>query len=207
MVGGHRIPEDAQCTSPADFRDGAGLHPELGEERRLLDVGGVAVPLVNVAHARRDFVPLRILGREVGVECPEDLGLEGRLQGVAHLGEAGPDVLQEHRSVRALADGLGGQVLVNPASQREGHHQRRRHQEVGLDVLMDAGFEVAVARQDRGSHQVVLQHRFFDLGVERTRVADAGGAAVAHRLEAQLIEVGLEPGLVEVIGDHSAARG
>ena len=72
---------------------------------------------------------------------------------------------------------------------------------------MDAGFEVAVARQDGGGHQVVLHDGFFDLGVERTRVADAGGAAVAHRLEAQLIEVGLEPGLVEVIGDHSAARG
>ena len=71
---------------------------------------------------------------------------------------------------------------------------------------MDAGFEVAVARQDRGGHQVVLHHSLLDLGVERTGVADAGGAAVADSLEAQLVEVGLQTGLVQVVGDHPAAR-
>ena len=125
VVGGHRVPEDAQRTGPADLGNGACLHAELREERRLLDVGGIAVPLVHVAHARGNLVPLRVLGCEVGVERPEHLGLEGGLQGVAHLGQAGPDVLQEHRAVVALADGLGGQVLVDPAGQREGHHQRR----------------------------------------------------------------------------------
>jgi hypothetical protein len=72
--------------------------------------------------------------------------------------------------------------------------------------LVNAGFEVAVAREDGGSDEVVLDDGGFDLGRERAGVADAGGAAVANDLEAELVEVGLEAGGLEVILSRRESR-
>ena len=60
---------------------------------------------------------------------------------------------------------------------------------------MDAGLEVAVARQHRGADQVVLRDRLVDLGRQVAGVADAGGAAVGGDAEAELLQVGQQPGL------------
>ena len=68
---------------------------------------------------------------------------------------------------------------------------------------MDAGLEVPVARQHGGGHEIVLHHGLLDRRRERARVADAGRAAITHRLEAELVEVGRETGLVEVVGDDA----
>ena len=72
---------------------------------------------------------------------------------------------------------------------------------------MDAGFEVAVAGEDCRSDKVVVGDRLLDFGVERTGVSDAGGAAVTDGLEAELIEVGLEVGLLKVRGDDARTGG
>jgi len=53
--------------------------------------------------------------------------------------------------------------------------------------------------------EIALGDRLVDDRVERAGVADAGGAAVADDLEAELVEVGLQAGLVEVIGDDARA--
>ncbi len=52
---------------------------------------------------------------------------------------------------------------------------------------------------------------FFDDGLldrrgQRAGVADAGGAAVADQVEAELVQVGLQAGLVQIIG-HDARAG
>jgi hypothetical protein len=65
-------------------------------------------------------------------------------------------------AVLPLAQRLAGQVDVDPPGQGEGHDQRRRHEEVGLDALVDARLEVAVAGEDRGGDQVVLRDRLLD---------------------------------------------
>ena len=68
---------------------------------------------------------------------------------------------------------------------------------------MHAGLEVAVTREHRSGDDVFRFHHILDAGIERARVADAGRAAVADRLEAELVELCLEAGFVEVIGDHA----
>ena len=105
-----------------------------------------------------------------------------------------------------MAERLGREVLLDRAGQREGDHQRRAHQEVGLDVLVHARFEVAVAREHAGGDDVVAGDRRLDARVERAGVADAGRAAVADEVEAQLVEIRLQAGLVEVVADHARAR-
>src|SRR5262249_30241852 len=70
----------------------------------------------------------------------------------------------------------------------------------------DAPLEVAVPREDGARHQPALLDGLGDLLGERPRVADAGGAAVADHVEAQLLQVGEEPGLLVILGDHFGPR-
>ncbi len=42
---------------------------------------------------------------------------------------------------------LGRQIEIDAAGEGKRHDERRRHQEVRLDVLMDARLEIAIARK------------------------------------------------------------
>ena len=55
--------------------------------------------------------------------------------------------------------------------------------------------------------QIVLGDRRRDLGRERARIADAGGAAEADDVEAELVERLLQVGLLEIVLHHLTARG
>ena len=46
--------------------------------------------------------------------------------------------------------------MIDPAGERESDHQRRRHEEIRLDVLMHARFEIAIAGQHRGRDEIVV---------------------------------------------------
>ena len=207
VVGRHRVAEHSQRSCADDLANRTGLHPEAVEERRLLNVRARLIPLVGVADARRDFVPLRILIGKVAVQFAEYLRLERALHEVAHLSEAWPKVAQEHvRAVVRLAKRFARQVDVDPPGQRERHDERRRHQEIAAHVLVHARLEVAVAGEHRGDNEVVVEDRLLDLGVERAGVADAGCAAIANEVEAKPVEVWLQAGLVEIIAHHARTR-
>lgn len=203
VVGGDAVAEDAERAGTFDFHDVAGGHAEVGEEGRMLDVGGFAVPLEDLADATLDLVPLRILRGEVGVELAEDIGRKRGLHGIAHFFERGPDVLQIDA---AAGDKLVlAQINIDGASDGVGDDERGRHEEVRLDALMHAGLEVAVPGEHGGGDDVLAFDDIFNASVERAGVANAGGAAVADGLEAELVELDLEAGLVEVIGHDAAA--
>ena len=72
---------------------------------------------------------------------------------------------------------------------------------------MNARLKVAVARQHGGADQIVLGDDVVQLGRQVTRVADAGGAAVAGQRKAQLFQVGQQAGLGQVFGDDARAGG
>ena len=71
---------------------------------------------------------------------------------------------------------------------------------------MDARLEVAVAGQHRGADEVVGDDRVVDLGRQVARIADARRAAVGRDREAELLEIGQEARLGQVIGDRARAR-
>src|SRR4029078_12122146 len=83
----------------------------------------------------------------------------------------------------------------------------RGGQVVHLDVRVDPAFEVAVTGEHGGDGEIVGLDGLGDLGVERTGVADAGGAAVAHDVEAELLQVWGQARLVVVVGDYLGAGG
>ena len=206
VVGGHAIAEDTEGASVEDFVDVTWLHGEVGEEGGFLDVGAGFVPSVDIAGGARDFVPLGILGREVGVEASEDLRAEGGLHGGLDFGEGGPEIAEEDGgAIGRGGEGIGGEIEIDVASDGESDHEWGRHQEIGFDVLVDAGFEVAVSREDAGGDEIIGSDGVFDGGVEWSTIANAGGATVADGLEAELIEIGLEARFGEVIGDDAGA--
>ena len=101
--------------------------------------------------------------------------------------------------------GSSNRFDVHRAGQRVGDDQRRGREVVHLHVGVDPALEVAVARQHRDDGEVLLVDGLADLGDERPGVADAGGAAVADQVEAELVEVRRQAGLLVVVGDHLRA--
>ena len=79
MIGRHAVAENAQGAGAFDLPDFPGLQSKFLEEGRLLDIGAVGVPLIDVARLRRDLVPLRILLGEIAIEPAKHLRLEGRV--------------------------------------------------------------------------------------------------------------------------------
>ena len=184
-----------------------GLHREAVEERRLRDVGRLR-PVVDLAGAAGDLLPHRVRVRQVAVEPAERRRVARDRQHRGDLVRRRPDVACRYTGLpsRAGAERLGRQVLQHGAGDRVGDDQRRRGEEVRLEVRMDARLEVAVARQHRRADEVVLRDRVVDLGRQVAGVADAGRAAVGGDVEAELLEVGQQPRLLEVLGDDARAR-
>jgi len=104
------------------------------------------------------------------------------------------------------AERIGREVDAHAAGERVGDDQRGRGEVVRLDGRMDASLEVPVARQHRGDDQVARVDRGVDPVVDRPGVADARGAAVPDQVEAEPVQVRLQPGALQVVRDDLAAR-
>ena len=181
-----------------------GRHPEAVEERRLGDVRRRG-PVVDLAGGAGDRAPQRIGVGDVAVESAVDR----RVLRVAHhrgdLVRRRPEILEVDRAVLADPDRLGREVAQHRAGDRVRDDQRRGGEEVRLEVRMDPGLEVAVARKDRRTDEIVGGDRFVEFLPEVAGIADAGRAAVRGDAEAELLEVGQEAGLGQVVGDDARA--
>ena len=149
----------------------------------------------------------------VTVEDPAILPLElargdGAGDRIGDLLAGGPDVGEVDR----LALGVRAQRVLREiegdgARQGVRHAQRRGGKVRGPDLRMDTTFEVAVARQDGDHRKIPVGDCRRHLVGQGSRVADAGCAAVADEVEPELLEVGHQPGGVEVVGDHPGPGG
>src|SRR5690606_5429077 len=114
----------------------------------------------------------------------------------------GPQVTQVDRlALRVLAKRVVDEVDVHAAGQRVRDDERRAHQVVGLDVRVDAPLEVPVAGQHAGGDDVAFLDRFDHRFRQRSGVPYAGRAPVPDDVEADLLQVGHEPGVVVVLSD------
>ena len=118
-----------------------------------------------------------------------------------------PDILEEHRrAVASRPERLARQIHLHRARKRVGDDEGRGGQVVRLHVGADAALEVAVPRQHRRGDDAVGIDCGGYFRRERPGVPDARGAAEADEIEADLVEVGLQAGLVEIGGDNLRAR-
>ena len=146
--------------------------------------------------------PLLIAGENLAIVLAIEIRSCRLAQRPSDLLLARPQVAQEHgASFPIAAERLALQIDGDPSGERERHDERRRHQIIGAHLRMDAAFEVPVSGQRRGDDEVPAPDLLGDLGREGPGIADAGGAAVADQVEAELIEIGREPGAL-VVGGH-----
>ena len=125
----------------------------------------------------------------------------------ADLAARRPDVLEEDLlALLVEAERLLEQIRIHRAGERIGDDQRRRGEIVRPHVGVDPALEIAIAGQHRGGDQVLVVDGLGNLRRQRAGIADAGGAAEADQVEAELVEILLQAGLVEIFGDHLRAR-
>src|SRR5204863_9991708 len=77
---------------------------------------------------------------------------------------------------------------------------------VRFDALMHTCFEVSIARKNRSGNDIAFADNLLDRGIEWSGVTDTGRAAIANQIKTQLIQVRLETGAFEILGDNSRPR-
>ncbi len=185
---------------------GVGIAAHADEVRRVLHVGRLLVPRIGEPALDADLAPERVALEHVGVFPREHLLVDGLARERGDLAVRRPDVLEEDLLALLVdAERLLGDVGIHRARERIGDHQRRRRQIVGAHVGIDAAFEVAVAGEHRRRHQILVVDGLGDFRRQRPGIADAGGAAEADQIVAELVEVLLQAGLVEILGHHLRA--
>ncbi len=98
-------------------------------------------------------------------------------------------------------------VKVHGAGESVGNHQRWARQVVHFHIGVDSTLEVAVTREHRGHSEVVVIDGLGDFIGQWPRVSNTGGAAVAHEVEAELLQVVHQPGFLVIVGDDFGSRG
>ena len=207
VVGGDRIEEQAENARVDDILDRLAAFRHVFEIRRVLHVGGTVVPLEGQSALDGDLAPVGVALEHIGVFFGEHLLVDALADHGRDLFACRPDIAQIDLAAFLVgAERSLGDVDLHRTGNRVGDDERRRRQVVGAHVGVDAAFEVAIAGQHRGRHQVVLVDRFGNLLGQRTRIADAGGAAEADEIEAQRIEIFLQPRLLVIFFNHLRAR-
>ena len=207
MVGGDRVAEQTQCPRIAD-RCGLGRrHVEVGKEGRVGDVGGLG-PVVNLPRCSGHRVPQSVVLGEVAVESAEGARAHGVVHQLAHLFRRGPDIADvDVAPLLVLAQRLGHQIDVDVACDGIGHDQRRGRQEIGAQIRMDAGFEIAIAREHRCADHIVGHDGFVEVGRQVSSIADTRGAAIRCDRESELRQVRQQTGFLKVFGDNARSGG
>ena len=210
VVGGDRVAELGQHAGTGDVRDRRRLAPPCprstgacarrsssGPTRRCCRSGWAARASARRPRTRRRSREANI---SLSIEAVDDVA-RPRL-GVGQMSRRKTGV-----AVLVVAQRVGREVEVHRAGEGVGDDQRRGRQVVHLDVGVDPALEVAVARQHRGTARSCVVDRGDDRLGQRAGVADAGGAAVADEVEAELLQVRGQAGLLVVVGDDLRARG
>ena len=207
VVGRDRVAEHDEAARALDVADRLRLARHPVEVRRQAHVGRRVVPLVQLALGRLERAPALVAGEDVGVGGGEHLALDRPADHRVDLVAARPEVAEEDvLAVGALAERLVDEVDVHPAGERVRDDERRRREVVRLHLAVDARLEVAVAREDGADDEVAVGDGGADRLGQRAGVPDARRAAVADRVEAELVEVRVEAGRAVVVGHDLRAR-
>ncbi len=196
MVGGDRVTQNGENVSAHDIleriRARRFLHAlEIG---RVGDVGGAVVPAIGLTLGNRNVLPFFFTAEHIGVFGHEHFARYHAMHRIGHFLIGRPDVFQiDGLAVLTGADGIFRDVDLHRTGKGVGHHQHRAGQVVRPHQRMHAAFEVAVARQHRRHHQVMILDGLFDIVVQRAGVTDTGRTAITHQVETQLVERLVEP--------------
>mmetsp|Transcript_6420 Transcript_6420/g.7198 ORF Transcript_6420/g.7198 Transcript_6420/m.7198 type:complete len:932 (-) Transcript_6420:12-2807(-) len=201
VVRGDGVAKHAQHRGVLDHRLRLRLALHASEVRGVVDVRRLLVPRVQLALRGLQRIPLLVVRQDALVHVREQRGGHAAVDDVSDLLRRWPDVAQVH----TVRDRLRVEVDVDAASEGVRDDQGRRCEVVRGGLRVDAGLEVAVAREHGGGDDVVVRDRLGNLGGDIARVSNARHAPVAGRLEAQRVQLLLQAGGVQVLRDHVGA--
>ena len=186
---------------------GFGLLLHALEIGRVLHIGRAHVPGIGEAARHPHLLPIGVAVEDVAYFVLNIFFVMFLSTKAPTSAARRPDVLEiDGVPLLILAQRLVREVDLQRARERVGDDERRRGEVVGAHVGIHAPLEVAVAREHGGGHDVVVVDRLGDLLRQRPGIADAGGAAEADEVEAELVEVLLQAGFGEIFADHLRAR-
>ena len=192
-------PSSASTRAPVMSRERRRLHRHALEERRVADVGRVGVPREPVAgrHLQRPASARR--RSNTSAYCSRNMLRRHRRAASSPESRARSARCRAGRPAAPSLPVPSGSVvrsIVILPGQRVGDDERRRREVVRAHLLLDAALEVAVAAQHRRDDEVARFDLRRHVVRQRTAVADAGRAAVADEVEAELVEIQVEARLL-----------
>ena len=207
MVGRNAVAEDEKRAGAGNRGGLFGFLRHFGEERRLLDVSTVGVPVEKFAFFGRNRVPKRIRVVNAAIVGRVNFAVE-RVFGDGVDFFVRRENVGEHnrRAVLVDAERFRRHVDIRRSGQRERDDERRAGEVIRLNQRVDAAFEVAVPAQNGGRDQVAVDDRLRDRFRKRAAVPDAGEAAVSDDVEAERFERRHQVGLFQVVDDDAGAR-
>src|SRR5258707_11949986 len=207
VVGGDGIEQQAQHAPIDDIGKRRRLPPHADEVGRVLHVGRLFIPAVTQASFHIYAAPVGVTLENIGVFLGEHLLAQRLSYDAVDLAARGPDILEEDLlALLVEAERLLHEIRVHRTCQRISDDQRWRGEIVRSDIRIDATLEVAIAGEHGRGDEVLLVDWLGNLRREWTGIADARGATEADEIVAELVEVLLQPGFVEIIGDDLRAR-
>ena len=206
VIGCNRVAKERQHPGRLYRLDRRNLRRHALEERRLLDVSGVRIPLVEISSGNLKPLPHLVSFFDVGVFLFVHFGLDGLPDSLLDLLLGRPDILQVDRlAVRIVGQRLRSQVDVHTPGQRIRYHQRRRCQVIGLSQRVDPAFEVPVATENCGGDQIAFLDRLGNRLRQWAAVPDAGSAAKPDHVEAKRFQVREQSGFLQILRDDPRA--
>jgi hypothetical protein len=207
VIRSHRVAQKREHARATDIPTGLGLALHPFEVGSLEDVGRGRLPGEPLPLRNRETAPRFVSIEHVRVPLSVHLGLDRVRDRLLDLLDGGPEVPEIDRlPLGILAERLLSQIQVHPTGEGVGHHERGGSEVVRANVRIDASLEVPVSRENGADDQVLLLDRARDRVGEWAAVPDAGRAAVADQVEAELLERLQKPGASQVVGHDARAR-
>ena len=207
VVGGDAVAEHRQHARSLDLFHWRRLQRHVIEIRSAADIGGIFLPGIGLALGDRKSAPALVALEDVSVAFRKHVGSDSLLNCAFHFLLRRPDVGKINRlAFFIFADRVLAQVNVDAPCQRERHHQRRRHQIVGANLRVDSTFKVAIPGEHGSNHQIFFFNGLRNFVWQRTGVADASRASVAHNMKLQLLQIRHQLSLLQIVAHHFRSR-
>src|ERR1044072_6546287 len=92
-------------------------------------------------------------------------------------------------AVAVFTERVFRQVDVHAPRDRGSDNQRRTHQNVCLNTLMNARFEISLSGQDARGDEIMIARDLFYVCLEGTGISEASGATITDQIKAKLVEI------------------
>ena len=219
IPSGRSVRADKTCRRNVVSRDGVaqfGQNTQSGQmrlsalivkKRCRSQVSGFFIPLISFANRRNESVPYLVLLKDAIVIFGKEFGFNVIMNAIRDFFRFRPDFFQtDVFSFIIFAKRLMFQINVKRSSKRVSHDHRRWSKISVFDKRIDASLKITISAFNCSKRIPCLFHGNRNFFFQTTGIADAGHAAIPCQIEAQLVQIRLQTGSLQIFG-HDARAG